>query len=189
MLVEFISWYISLISLKVSNMQKHKVTKELYAMKILEKEEMLKRNKIRRVLAEQEILVLSNHPFIVSLHHTFQTENNLYFVMTFCSGGEFFRALQTLPQKSLMENDAKFYAAEVICALEYLHLLGYIYRDLKPESTIFILSTWCFTILDILLHSSGHIMVTDFDLSKPSDTPGVPTMVNAPLVIIVYSCP
>jgi len=50
-------------------------------------------------------------------------------------GGEFFRALQTRPGKCLPEDDAKFYAAEVVAALEYLHLMGFIYRDLKPEST------------------------------------------------------
>ncbi|KAI8833702.1 kinase-like domain-containing protein [Chytridium lagenaria] len=107
---------------------------------------MIKRNKIKRVLAEQEILATSNHPFIVTLYHSFQSEDYLYFIMEYCSGGEFFRALQMRP-------DARFYAAEVIASLEYLHLMGFIYRDLKPEN--------------ILLHSTGHIMLTDFDLSKP----------------------
>lgn len=54
--------------------------------------------------------------------------------MEYCLGGEFFRALQTRPGKCLPEEDAKFYAAEVVAALEYLHLMGFIYRDLKPES-------------------------------------------------------
>ena len=54
--------------------------------------------------------------------------------MEYCMGGEFFRALQTRPGKCLPEEDAKFYAAEVVAALEYLHLMGFIYRDLKPES-------------------------------------------------------
>jgi protein-serine/threonine kinase len=58
--------------------------------------------------------------------------------MEYCSGGEFFRALQGLPEKSLLEADARFYAAEVVCALEYLHLLGFVYSDLKPESVLFI---------------------------------------------------
>ncbi|KAJ1548075.1 hypothetical protein HK405_004288 [Cladochytrium tenue] len=117
----------------------HKQTEKLYAMKILAKSEMIRRNKIKRALAEQEIL-LSN-------------------------GGEFFRALQLRPGKCLVERDARFYAAEVICALEYLHLLGFIYRDLKPEN--------------ILLHHTGHIMLTDFDLSKPSTNPGAPTLVKS----------
>ena len=54
--------------------------------------------------------------------------------MEYCSGGEFFRALQTRPNKCVGEEDARFYAAEVTAALEYLHLMGFIYRDLKPES-------------------------------------------------------
>lgn len=95
---------------------------------------MIKRNKIKRALAEQEILATSNHPFIVTLYHSFQSEDYLYLCMEYCSGGEFFRALQTKPGKCIPEEDARFYAAEVTAALEYLHLMGFIYRDLKPES-------------------------------------------------------
>jgi serine/threonine protein kinase len=95
---------------------------------------MIKRNKIKRALAEQEILATSNHPFIVTLYHSFQSEDYLYLCMEYCSGGEFFRALQTRPGKCINEEDARFYAAEVTAALEYLHLMGFIYRDLKPES-------------------------------------------------------
>jgi protein-serine/threonine kinase len=103
---------------------------------------MIKRNKIKRALAEQEILATSNHPFIVTLYHSFQSEDHLYLCMEYCSGGEFFRALQTRPNKCVDEDAARFYAAEVTAALEYLHLMGFIYRDLKPEN--------------ILLHQSGH---------------------------------
>lgn len=133
---------------------KEKATTRLYAMKILNKKEMIERNKIKRALAEQEILATSNHPFIVTLYHSFQLEDSLYLCMEYCMGGEFFRALQTRESKTISENDAKFYAAEVTAALEYLHLLGFIYRDLKPEN--------------ILLHQLGHIMLSDFDLSKQS---------------------
>lgn len=97
---------------------------------------MIKRNKIKRALAEQEILATSNHPFIVTLYHSFQSEDHLYLCMEYCSGGEFFRALQTRPGKCIPEDDARFYAAEVTAALEYLHLMGFIYRDLKPESML-----------------------------------------------------
>ncbi|KPI38688.1 Serine/threonine-protein kinase nrc-2 [Cyphellophora attinorum] len=130
---------------------------------ILSKKEMIKRNKIKRALAEQEILATSNHPFIVTLYHSFQSDDHLYLCMEYCSGGEFFRALQTRPNKCVGEEDARFYAAEVTAALEYLHLMGFIYRDLKPEN--------------ILLHQSGHIMLSDFDLSKQSDIGGAPTMI------------
>ncbi|KAJ5051707.1 uncharacterized protein L3040_001480 [Drepanopeziza brunnea f. sp. 'multigermtubi'] len=142
---------------------REKKSSRLYAMKVLSKREMIKRNKIKRALAEQEILATSNHPFIVTLFHSFQSEDHLYLCMEYCSGGEFFRALQTRPGKCIPEDDARFYAAEVTAALEYLHLMGFIYRDLKPEN--------------ILLHQSGHIMLSDFDLSKQSDPGGKPTMI------------
>jgi protein-serine/threonine kinase len=103
---------------------------------------MIKRNKIKRALAEQEILATSNHPFIVTLYHSFQSEDHLYLCMEYCSGGEFFRALQTRPGKCISEDDARFYAAEVTAALEYLHLMGFIYRDLKPESGFWTLANW-----------------------------------------------
>ena len=71
---------------------------------------MIKRNKIKRALAEQEILATSNHPFIVTLYHSFQSEDHLYLCMEYCSGGEFFRALQTRPNKCVDEDAARFYA-------------------------------------------------------------------------------
>lgn len=144
---------------------REKATKRLYAMKILNKKEMIERKKIKRVLAEQGILETANHPFIVSLYHSFQSEDHLYLCMEYCMGGEFFRALQTRRMKCINENDAKFYAAEVTAALEYLHLMGFIYRDLKPEN--------------ILLHQSGHIMLSDFDLSKQSDNAANPTFISS----------
>lgn len=143
---------------------REKRTHKLYAMKVLNKSEMIKRNKIKRALAEQEILATSNHPFIVTLYHSFQSKDYLYLCMEYCVGGEFFRALQTRERKSIREDDARFYAAEVTAALEYLHLMGYIYRDLKPEN--------------ILMHQSGHIMLSDFDLSKQSSALGAPTIIN-----------
>ncbi|CAO1613611.1 unnamed protein product [Parajaminaea phylloscopi] len=154
---------------------REKKTEKLFAMKVLSKKEMIKRNKIKRVMAEQEILSTSNHPFIVTLYHSFQSEDYLYLCMEYCMGGEFFRALQTRPGKCLPEEDARFYAAEVIAALEYLHLMGFIYRDLKPEN--------------ILLHQSGHVMLSDFDLSaRATRRGGAPAMIrqatpnSAPLV-------
>lgn len=137
-----------------------------YAMKVLSKREMVKRNKVRRALAEQEILATANHPFIVTFYHSFQSEKCLYFVMEYCVGGEFFRTLQHIPGRCLTEPHARFYAAEVTAAIEYLHLMGWVYRDLKPEN--------------ILLHETGHIMLTDFDLSKLSPAnPPSPMLVKS----------
>ncbi|CAI4056848.1 hypothetical protein SKDZ_03G1490 [Saccharomyces kudriavzevii ZP591] len=137
-------------------------TNQIFALKVLSKHEMIKRKKIKRVLTEQEILATSDHPFIVTLYHSFQTEDFLYLCMEYCMGGEFFRALQTRKSKRITEEDAKFYASEVVAALEYLHLLGFIYRDLKPEN--------------ILLHQSGHVMLSDFDLSIQATGSRDPTM-------------
>lgn len=143
---------------------KHKVTEKLYALKVLSKKEMIKRNKIKRAMAEQAILSTANHPFIVPLYHSFQSEKYLYFCMEFCVGGEFFRALQNRPGRVLKEAEARFYAAEVVAALEYLHLMGIVFRDLKPEN--------------ILLHESGHLMLSDFDLSIQSPSAAPPTLVR-----------
>ncbi|RPD61915.1 Pkinase-domain-containing protein [Lentinus tigrinus ALCF2SS1-7] len=137
---------------------REKKTGKLFAMKVLSKKEMIERKKIKRALTEQEILATANHPFIVTLYHSFQSENFLYFCMEYCMGGEFFRALQSRPGKCLTEDASRFYAAEVTAALEYLHLMGFIYRDLKPEN--------------ILLHQSGHIMLSDFDLAKQANERG-----------------
>src|ERR1700722_8714047 len=162
---------------------------------VLSKKEMIERKKIKRALTEQEILATSNHPFIVTLYHSFQSDSYLYFCMEYCSGGEFFRALQTRPGKCLSEDGSRFYAAEVVAALEYLHLMGFIYRDLKPESMSFSsplpsssVPSAFFTLnlfflrtpTDILLHQSGHIMLSDFDLAKQSNKPaGMPAMVHS----------
>lgn len=129
-----------------------KDTDKLYAMKVLTKEEMIVRNKVKRVMTEREILATANHPFIVTMYASFQTSDRLCFVMEYCAGGEFFRVLQRQPKKRLKEDAVRFYAAEVILALEYLHHMGFIYRDLKPEN--------------ILMRDNGHIALTDFDLSK-----------------------
>lgn len=129
-----------------------KDTSLVYAMKEVRKEDMIKRKKVCRVMTEREILASANHPFIVTMYATFQTKDRLCFIMQHCAGGEFFGVLSKQPQKRLKEQAAKFYAAEVLLAIEYLHHLGFFYRDLKPEN--------------ILFTEEGHIALTDFDLSK-----------------------
>ncbi|CAD7702361.1 unnamed protein product [Ostreobium quekettii] len=133
-----------------------------FAMKTLDKWEMQERNKVQRVLTEEKILSLVDHPFLATLYCTIQTDMHLHFVMEYCEGGELYALLCS--RKRLQVDAARFYAAEVLLALQYLHLLGFVYRDLKPEN--------------ILLHSSGHIMLTDFDLSfgKGSTSPRVEIM-------------
>ncbi|GAX81948.1 hypothetical protein CEUSTIGMA_g9376.t1 [Chlamydomonas eustigma] len=122
-----------------------------FAMKTLDKQEMAERNKIQRVLTEAQVLSTVDHPFLPTLYCTLQTSTHLHFIMEFCDGGELYALLNSQPKKRLKEIHVRFYVAEVVLALQYLHLLGYVYRDLKPEN--------------ILLHGSGHVLLTDFDLS------------------------
>ena len=91
-----------------------------------------------------------HHPFIVSMHYAFQTPVKLYMVMDFLNGGELFYHLRR--EQRFNEDKIKFYAAEIILAIQHLHELGIIYRDLKPEN--------------ILLDCEGHIRLSDFGLSK-----------------------
>ena len=125
--------------------------RSLFALKVLAKQEMRDRNKLHRVRTEGTILEVVDHPFVATMYSSFQTETHLYFVMQYCEGGELYETLQSEPGKRFAESVAKFYAAEVLVALQYLHLMGFIYRDLKPEN--------------ILLKRDGHVIVTDFDLS------------------------
>lgn len=146
-----------------------KGTNKTYAMKELTKEDMIKRKKICRVMTEREILASANHPFIVTMYATFQTSSRLCFVMDYCAGGEFFGVLARQPHKRLRESMAKFYAAEVLLALEYLHHMGFFYRDLKPEN--------------ILMRGDGHVALTDFDLSKQAQAVS-PRMVEHQVSVI-----
>ncbi|XP_043714196.1 phototropin-2-like isoform X2 [Telopea speciosissima] len=126
-------------------------TGELYAMKAMDKSVLLSRNKVHRACLEREIVSLLDHPFLPTLYTSFQTETHVCLITDFCPGGELFALLDKQPMKIFKEESARFYAAEVVIGLEYLHCLGIIYRDLKPEN--------------ILLQKDGHIVLTDFDLS------------------------
>lgn len=122
----------------------------LYAMKVLSKLNVLKRNQLEHTKTERNVLEFIHHPFIVSLRFAFQTNANLYLVLDYCSGGELFFHLGR--ESKFTEERVRFYAAEIILALEHLHELGVVYRDLKPEN--------------VLLDSKGHVSLTDFGLSK-----------------------
>ncbi|KAK3273786.1 Phototropin-2 [Cymbomonas tetramitiformis] len=133
-----------------------KGTETHFAMKTLSKSEMFERNKVHRVKVEATILNALDHPFLPTLYASFQSEKHLHFVMDLCSGGELYDLMMKQPLRRFREAHARFYAAEVLLALQYLHLLGYIYRDLKPEN--------------VLLSDSGHVCLTDFDLSYAAVT-------------------
>nr|AML79371.1 putative LOV domain-containing protein [Neurachne muelleri] len=126
-------------------------TGEYFAMKAMDKSVMLNRNKVHRATAERQILDMLDHPFLPTLYASFQTKTHICLITDYYSGGELFMLLDRQPMKVLKEDAVRFYAAEVVTALEYLHCQGIIYRDLKPEN--------------ILLNRDGHISLTDFDLS------------------------
>nr|AML78193.1 putative LOV domain-containing protein [Aristolochia elegans] len=126
-------------------------TGQYFAMKAMDKNVMLNRNKVHRACAEREILDMLDHPFLPALYASFQTKTHICLITDFCPGGELFLLLDRQPTKVLKEDAVRFYAAEVVVALEYLHCQGIIYRDLKPEN--------------VLIQSTGHISLTDFDLS------------------------
>jgi len=125
-------------------------TGKFYAMKEIKKESIASDRDKLNTIFERVILQNVNSPFIVNLHYAFQTSEKLYYVLDFCSGGELFFHLKKSFKFS--EKKARFYAAECTLALQELHKNKIIYRDLKPEN--------------ILLDSEGHVMLTDFGLSK-----------------------
>jgi len=125
-------------------------TGELFAVKSMDKSFLIRQDKLNQALTERKVMSKLSHPFIVKLHWAFQSPSKLHLVMDFCPGGELFYHLHNLGR--LTERQAKFYFAEILLALEYLHSHSIIYRDLKPEN--------------VLLDLDGHIKITDFGLSK-----------------------
>ncbi|KAK6785692.1 hypothetical protein RDI58_019147 [Solanum bulbocastanum] len=126
-------------------------TKCYFAMKVMDKASLASRKKLLRAQTEREILQSLDHPFLPTLYSHFETEKFSCLVMEFCPGGDLHTLRQRQPGKHFSEQAVKFYVAEVLLSLEYLHMLGIVYRDLKPEN--------------VLVREDGHIMLSDFDLS------------------------
>ncbi|PKA50286.1 Protein kinase G11A [Apostasia shenzhenica] len=126
-------------------------TRCYFAMKVMDKASLASRKKLTRAQTEREILQLLDHPFLPTLYTHFETDRFSCLVMEFCPGGDLHTLRQRQPGKHFSEYAARFYAAEVLLAVEYLHMLGVVYRDLKPEN--------------VLVRDDGHIMLSDFDLS------------------------
>lgn len=125
-------------------------TSQMFALKVLKKDNIIKRNQVEHTKTERSVLGYVKHPFIVGLNMAFQSREKLYFVLDYCAGGELFFHLGKLGK--FKESRSRFYAAEIILAISYVHTLDIIYRDLKPEN--------------VLLDGTGHIRLTDFGLSK-----------------------
>ena len=119
-------------------------------MKRLSKKEILINNMQENVQSERNILIKVNHPFIVKMHHAFQDADHLYMLLDYCPGGELFFYLQRVGR--FREIAAQFYAANIILAMQYLHVNNILFRDLKPEN--------------VLVDSDGYLKLTDFGLSK-----------------------
>jgi protein kinase A len=127
-----------------------KHNQRFYAVKVLKKQQVVKMKQVEHTNDERRMLQKVKHPFLITLWGTFQDSKNLYMVMDFIEGGELFSLLRK--SQRFPNPVAKFYAAEVTLALDYLHSLNIIYRDLKPEN--------------LLLDRHGHLKITDFGFAK-----------------------
>ena len=128
---------------------KYKKDGKYYAMKMMRKDQIISEELLDNILLEKNILIESQNEFILSLSFFFQTKERIYFITPFIKGGDLYHKLKT--DKFLKEDLVKFYSAQIIIALQYLHDLGIAYRDLKPEN--------------ILLNEDGYIKLCDFGAS------------------------
>ncbi|XP_009626000.1 serine/threonine-protein kinase D6PKL1 isoform X1 [Nicotiana tomentosiformis] len=135
-----------------------------FAAKVMDKKELAGRNKEGRARTEREILEMLDHPFLPTLYASIDSPKWSCLLTEFCPGGDLHVLRQRQPAKRFPESAVRFYASEVVVALEYIHMMGIVYRDLKPEN--------------VLVRSDGHIMLTDFDLSlKCDDSTSTPAQV------------
>ena len=132
---------------------RHKKSGEVLALKKLSKNEMIRKNQVQHVKSERNVLALADNPWVVDLKYSFQDESHLYLVMEYLPGGDLMNIL--IKRDILPEEEARMYIAECVLAVESVHKLNYIHRDLKPDN--------------ILIDASGHIKLADFGLCKCSE--------------------
>ncbi|KAI9005263.1 kinase-like domain-containing protein [Gaertneriomyces semiglobifer] len=136
-------------------------SKQLFAIKVLKKEFIIENDEVESTKAEKRVFLTANrarHPFLVNLHSCFQTESRVYFVMEYVSGGDLMWHIQ---HRHFTPQQARFYAAEILLALEYFHKNNIVYRDLKLDN--------------ILLSLDGHIKIADYGLCKENMPYGATT--------------
>ncbi|NXG64587.1 MAST4 kinase, partial [Hemiprocne comata] len=129
---------------------RHKETRQRFAMKKINKQNLILRNQIQQAFVERDILTFAENPFVVSMYCSFETRRHLCMVMEYVEGGDCATLLKNMGP--LPVDMARMYFAETVLALEYLHNYGIVHRDLKPDN--------------LLVTSMGHIKLTDFGLSK-----------------------
>ncbi|KAE8721143.1 early nodulin-93-like [Hibiscus syriacus] len=144
----------------------------LYAMKVVDMDQLKAKKKLHRHEMERNILGMLDHPFLPTLYAEFNFFQYSCLVMEYCPGGDLLTLMQHQPDTRFPLPSAKFYAAEVLVALEYLHMMGVIYRDLKPEN--------------VLVQEDGHIMLTDLDLSLKCDVSPKLLKCNASSIVDKY---
>ncbi|XP_049379950.1 serine/threonine-protein kinase D6PK [Solanum stenotomum] len=140
----------------VTEISKSTAVSAYFAAKVMDKKELASRNKEGRARTEREILEMLDHPFLPMLYASIDSPKWSCLLTEFCPGGDLHVLRQRQPAKRFPESAVRFYVSEVVVALEYIHMMGIVYRDLKPEN--------------VLVRSDGHIMLTDFDLSLKCDT-------------------
>ncbi|XP_026869531.2 microtubule-associated serine/threonine-protein kinase 1 isoform X3 [Electrophorus electricus] len=129
---------------------RHRETRQRFAMKKINKQNLLLRNQVQQAFVERDILTFAENPFVVSMFCSFETRRHLCMVMEYVEGGDCATLLKNIG--ALPVEMARMYFAETVLALEYLHNYGIVHRDLKPDN--------------LLITSMGHIKLTDFGLSK-----------------------
>nr|KAG5685907.1 hypothetical protein BaRGS_005416 [Batillaria attramentaria] len=124
--------------------------KEYRALKVMAITQVIKLKQVEHIKNEKEILADISHPFIVNMTWSHKDNTFLYMLMEYVPGGELFSYLRNMGRFN--NSASNFYASEIVCALDYLHLRNYVYRDLKPEN--------------LLLDREGHLKITDFGFAK-----------------------
>uniref|UniRef100_A0A3Q0RV41 Rho-associated protein kinase 2 n=1 Tax=Amphilophus citrinellus TaxID=61819 RepID=A0A3Q0RV41_AMPCI len=135
---------------------RHKASQKVYAMKLLSKFEMIKRSDSAFFWEERDIMAFANSPWVVQLCCAFQDDHYLYMVMEYMPGGDLVNLTSTY---DVPEKWAKFYTAEVVMALDAIHSMGFIHRDVKPDN--------------MLLDRHGHLKLADFGTCMKMDSTGM----------------
>lgn len=129
---------------------RYRITNEVVAVKIIPRNEMVKKNQTKHIKVERDILTKNKSEWIVKLKFAFQDDENLYLVMEFMPGGDLMSLL--MQENIFSEQASRVYISELVLAIESLHSLNVIHRDLKPDN--------------ILIDRDGHIKLSDFGLSR-----------------------